>query len=120
MNQLLYYNSGGNLTNGGSYLLYGDQDSVESATQILINRSGTLRDLYVMLGSAPGGITTRTFTVNLNGVATTLVVTITGASTTGSNTVDTVAVVVNDLLSIFQDRTGGTTASGAQVSLSLT
>ena len=82
-------------------------DSIAVGTRQMISRTGNLSRLYVALTTAPGGATTRTFTVYINGVATALAVTITGAATTGNNVATTVAVNAGDTVSCANTNTGG-------------
>ena len=60
--------------------------------------TSTLNSLYVVLGGAPGG--TATYIVRKNGVNTSLTVTLSGASVSGSDIVDTVPVTINDLIAL--------------------
>jgi hypothetical protein len=98
-----FWNSGGALGNN-NYLVYGDQDTSEANTQIVITKDSVISNLTVRLTAAPGGTTSRTFTLRLNGANTALSVTITGAATTGSNTVDTVSVTQFDRIALLHTR----------------
>ena len=60
--------------------------------------NGTLNNLYAVLGTGPGG--TATFTVRVNSVNTALSVSMSGATTFASDTVDNVPVVTGDLISL--------------------
>jgi hypothetical protein len=72
-----------------------------------MNAPGRMSNLYVALSAAVGGTDSRTFTIRKNGVATALVVTITGAATTGSDTTDVVSYVAGDLISLVNTESGG-------------
>lgn len=50
----------------------------------VMSRPGTLRSLSVMAGTAPGGVTTVTVTVRVNGADTALVAVLTGTATTAT------------------------------------
>ncbi len=104
---LVAVNSGGNLLNNG-FLIMGNQFSSanESETQIVATRSETLQNLFVHLTSSPDIGSSWTFTVRKNGSNTTLAVTITGASTTGSDVADNVAISAFDLISIQVSASG--------------
>ena len=69
-------------------------------SQSVFPLSGTLRNLYVILGVAPGGAASRTVTVNVNGVNAALTCTISASGTTGNDTSHTVAINAGDLVSI--------------------
>jgi hypothetical protein len=106
----MFYNSGGNLTNN-NYLQYGAQNGTEGTAQILSTRSITVRNLFVSLALPPGVGTSRTFTVRVNGSNTTLAVTISNTSTTGSNTSDIISISAFDLVSILHSVSGAPAAS---------
>lgn len=77
----------------------------ESATETIgfvMTRAGTLRNLFALLGTAPGGTDTVTFAMMLNGVATGLTCVITGTATSASDQVHTVDVKAGDKVSFRQ------------------
>lgn len=74
--------------------------SNEPNTAIEITIPCTVRDLAIALTAAPGGATSRTFTVRKNGADTALTITISGASTSGSNTSDAITFAVGDTISL--------------------
>ena len=113
-----YWNSGANLGQN-NFLLYGDQDTNEDNTEIVITKASTISNLTVRLNNAPGGATTRTFTLRLNGANTALTVTITGAATTGTDAVNTVSVVQFDRIALLHTRTGAPVASRGAVSVQI-
>ena len=79
--------------------------------------AGTLKNLYIKLSSNAGTTGNGyTFTVFKNGVATSIVVTITGTATTGSDLVNTTTFVAGDTISIR----AVPSASGATNSINLT
>jgi hypothetical protein len=113
----VYWNSGGNLS-GNNFLLYGNQDSAENHTQILITKVSTAQNLIVHLTTAPTiGNKDRTFTIRLNGVDTALTVTIADGATDGTDAVNTVALVAGDLISIKHTITGAGGAPTASVGM---
>lgn len=76
--------------------LFVDTESLQSA----LGQNCTLRDLYIDLETAPGAGTSRKFTLFLNGVATSLTVTISDTAKTGSDTINSVTVAIGDEVSI--------------------
>lgn len=79
-----------------------DPDYTESATDdlgVVLTRGGCLRNLWVRAGTAPGGVTTGEIVVYVNGVATGLAVTLTGAAVVGGNDVARVDVSAGDRVS---------------------
>ncbi len=70
-----------------------------------------LKNLYVWLNTAPGAGKSYTFTVMKNGVATTLVATVSEASQTGNDITHTVTVLVDDDLSLKSAPSGTPAAS---------
>jgi len=72
----------------------------EFMASLIMTNTFTLQSLYVNLTSIPGGGNARVFTVRVNGVNTSLSVTIAGFVTSGSNTVNTVPVVAGDRVSV--------------------
>lgn len=103
--QLVTFNSNGNLTSG-NFLTYFGQ-SIELQAQILITRNIVVKNMYVSLTSAPGVGFSRTFTLRKNAVSSSLIVTISGNTTTGNNTNTDVSFVQGDLLSLLNVRSGG-------------
>lgn len=101
----IHFNSNTNLANN-NYLFYHGQDNIEYQAQILITRNGTLSNLFANVQNAPGGLFSRTFTIRVNSVTTALTVTISGISTSGFNTVNTVPVVAGDLVSLVHTTVG--------------
>lgn len=101
---ILLSNAGGsvNFTSTFATLIgstYGGSSS-EFNAQILFPTAGTLKKFYVELTVAPGGATSRTFTIAKNGVEEVFAVTISGVATTNSNTSNTTSVVAGDKVSI--------------------
>jgi len=95
----------------------GNSSNNASYRRQLIPSSGTLKNLYIKLTTAPGGVATWTYTVRKNGVNTALTLTISGANTTG-NVVSDVAFIAGDEIDIVITPTGtpviSDTAMGAQ------
>lgn len=69
--------------------------------QMPLTRAGTLRRLFVYHRTPPGGAVNITYTVMINGVATALTVTLAAnANGPASDLVNTVAVAINDRVSL--------------------
>jgi hypothetical protein len=117
-NQIIYWNSGGNV-NPNNYLRYGGQTNVLIENEILITGARTILNLNAKLTAAPGAGNTTTFTVFRNGAATTLTVSITGAATTASNNVNTVALVQFDTIALRCTQTGTPANATGLVSVEL-
>jgi hypothetical protein len=115
----IYLNSGAAIT-ATDFFTFGTQKANETQAQILVTKSITLNRLFVTLTVAPGGVTSRTFTVRKNAANTTLAVTITGAATTGSNTATPTAFVQGDLISVQTTVSGAPAAAVAAVSVEVT
>lgn len=82
------------------------------AARVVVPFAGTLRNLYVVRGAAPGAGNTNTYTVRQNGVNTAIVATISGASaTTGADLTNSITVVAGDLLEIAVAVTAGAPTS---------
>lgn len=81
-------------------------DSIATGTRQMSSKGGSISKLYVAVTTAPGVGTTRTITVYINGVATALTCTISGAATTSNNTGTTVAIVAGDTVSVGLTSTG--------------
>lgn len=73
--------------------------------QQVMPTAGTLQNLYLHMTTAPAAGTSRTFTVNVNGVDTGLTVTI-SSGTTGSDTTHTVHVAAGDLVCMHETTSG--------------
>lgn len=63
-------------------------------------RAGTLSNMRVNLTNAPGAGVSGTFTIQKNGVDTTLAVTVSDPATSSTNTTDTVSYVAGDTIAI--------------------
>ena len=99
-------------TSGTDYLAISGTSAVTTNSfdkEIVIPTGGTLRDLYVELGTAPGGVTTRVFTVT--GDAGTFSCTVTGVETTCNNTSSTLAISAGETYVISSTVTGTPAAS---------
>ena len=101
----IHLNSNSNLGNN-FYIGYGYQDVTELQASFLMTRSGTLKNLFVYLSAATGGIATRTFTVRVNSVNSSVTVSITGVAVSGSDTVNSVSVSAGDRVSVLHTATG--------------
>lgn len=118
-NGMILLNS--NAINIGNGIIIGQGYVVSSANEFtasyVMTDTYTLRKLYVKLSSAPGVGNSRTFTVRVNAVDTTLAVTITGALKDASNLINTIAVLPGDRVSVRTTSTGSPSASTCEVSL---
>lgn len=74
-----------------------------------------IRNLYVKLGTAPGGGETVVITLRKNGSNQTLSVTISGTDTTGNDTTHTFTVAAGDELSIGVTTSGGGTPANVTI-----
>ncbi len=93
--------------------------SAEFQTQLLIPCAGTLSDFYLRSHAAAGAGKTVTYTVYKNGVATSLVVALSGGSDlTGNDTAHSVSLVAGDKVTI--KRTGDTTSQFINVGFAFT
>lgn len=86
-------------------------DATETNVHQMFPFAATLTGLSVKLETAPGGVASRTYTVMKNGVATALTVTITGASTTASDTTTQVFFSAGDFISLQASSSGSPTAA---------
>lgn len=107
----IFFSSAIDLVAGNFIGQYG-QSATEAQNIFLMVKTGSLVRLDVRLSTAPGGANTRTFTVRINGVATAMVVTITGAAVTGSITT-TIAYVSGGQISIQHTQAGAAASSGS-------
>lgn len=78
----------------------------EAQHETLVASSGTLKNLRIKLGTAPGAGTSRTFTVRVNGASTSITLTISGTDTTGSDTSNTASVSAGDRIALLGTVTG--------------
>ncbi|MFA5746917.1 MAG: heparin lyase I family protein, partial [Candidatus Paceibacterota bacterium] len=85
-------------------------DSARFDGQILFPTSGTLKNFYVGLSVAPGGVTGRTFKLEKNTVDSSVAVTITGAATTSNDVANTLSVSAGEQVTIQQTAISGAPA----------
>lgn len=107
-------NAGALPTSGTSYNeFFGGQawNTTESVVQAIMPEAGNLRNLAVMVGTAPGAGTSWAFTLRVNGVDTALTCTVSNTSTTASDQSHTVAVNAGDLLTLSCAATGAVATS---------
>lgn len=74
--------------------------NLESQRNEVISCNGTLKNLHILLSAAPGVGKSYVFTLRVNGAASSLTCTITGAATTGSDTTHQVTVAAGDCVSL--------------------
>jgi len=112
----------GNISTVGNTTVYlnqcGNSASVIGGS-LLMTSNGVISNMYVLLNAAPGGVTTRTFTLMLNGVATTLTCTIVGTDITGNDLVNSVAVTTGDYITVRCSVTGSPVATILLATLTL-
>ena len=91
--------------------------STESARQ-MVAPATTFKNLYVLLGTAPGGATSRSVTLRDNSADTALTTTVSGASTT-NNVTSSVTTSAGDLLSLkmIANSTPAIMTNGSRISL---
>ncbi|HWO41311.1 MAG TPA: hypothetical protein VNO43_05865, partial [Candidatus Eisenbacteria bacterium] len=80
--------------------LLANVNSSEEAVNQVLPFNGTLSDFYVRLSGSPGGATSYSFTVRINGADTTLACTVSGAATSCSDTANSVQFSAGDLVSV--------------------
>jgi hypothetical protein len=84
---------------------------VAAGTRSLVAKAGTVKNLYVVIGAAPGGTKTNSYTIMKNGVAAAVTCSITGAAVTCNDTANSFSVVAGDELGIkIVTPAGGTIA----------
>lgn len=106
---------GANLADSTYYSVLGVDGTGASAynsRKFVITSSGVIKNLRVNIATAPGTNNSHTITLYKNGTSTPLAVTISGTSTSGSNTTDAVSVSAGDTISLFVSQSGTPTGSG--------
>ena len=100
------------------YPLPGSGTAAEAAAELKIPvaRTGTIRNLYVKMVTAPAGAVVDTITVRKGGADQTLICTVTAAATTGNDTTHSFSVVAGNELSVKYVAGAGSTAANAIVS----
>lgn len=98
---------------------YGDAISRTAPIQMEITRPGTLRDLRVRHNVTAGNGNAIVYTVRVNGVATSITVSLASTSTAGADTANTAAVVAGDRVDVQVTKAAsvGTSPSDIQVML---
>lgn len=95
----LFHRSGA-LQDNTSYHFFGGYDGTVTSTpgnyETVIPFTATLKNLYVYFTVGPGTGNSRTFTVYKNGSSTSLAVTVSGSSISGSDTSNTVSLSAGD------------------------
>jgi hypothetical protein len=85
--------------------------------EVICTAPGVLRNLATRLQNAPGGSTTRTFTLRVNQVDTALTCSHGPASTAASNTTDEITVAAGDILLLVETSTGSPATTAVAWSL---
>ena len=108
----LHLSSGGNIAGGTTtYIGLGQFDANAGLIQFRIPYACTVKNLYVITPTAPGGTDTVIATVRKDNVATSVTCTVTGAAFGASDTSNTVSFSANSLLDV-QVVKSATAASG--------
>ena len=97
---LISFNSSNILNNNNSYIGFNTLSVSESSVQILISKAGTIKNLCILLKSAPGFNNTRMFTIRKNGNNSLLNVIIKNSESTNINLTNAINVDVFDLISL--------------------
>lgn len=119
MNQVISNGSGQSVSNSTTRynVLMGaaSSDSSWITTEVLrvdiVPVAGTIKDLNIVLDTAPGAGKSYTFTVFKNGSSTNLTLTISGADTSGNDSTNEIDLAAGDRVSIESDPTGTPTSS---------
>lgn len=113
MKQVFTWDQGGS-TPGGSttrYSFINDLNqfwgTTEGTQTVKWSVAGTFSNFAVEMDYAPGSGITVTYTLRVNGADTSVVVTISGTNTTGSDTTNSASIAVGDVLSIKRTVSGG-------------
>ncbi|GAJ01769.1 unnamed protein product [marine sediment metagenome] len=103
------------------YPLPGTGTAAEAAAELKIPvaRTGTIRNLYVKMITAPAGAVVDTITVRKGAADQTLEATVTAAATTGNDTAHSFAVVAGNEISVKYVSGGGSTAANVIVSMEM-
>lgn len=91
----------------------------ESSINQPVPYAGTIKNLYVIITAAPGGATTRTFTLRKNGGSQTVTVTIADPATTGSDTAHSFTVAAGDLIDVYHTVSGAPAAASGHWGMEL-
>lgn len=88
-----------------------NNEVTQADVKSIIAVPGTVKNLYVTLGAAPGAGTSRTITVQKGGISQTLACTVSDANTTCSDTSNSFSVVAGDWVTTTQTTSGAPSAS---------
>ena len=91
--------------------------ATEAPVEEIVGSAGTFKNLYVEVTALASG-QTATFTLRVNGADTALTLTITGTTTTGSDTTHTVTVAAGDIVSL-KAVTSATSGGTGQIRVSM-
>lgn len=124
---MLLATSGGNAEGSGGphYIGVGTAptvgtETVETNVSLVLPVTGTLKNLFIGMNTAPGAGTNRVFAVMINGVASGVTCTVADSATSANDTSNTVSVTAGDLVSIRCTNTGSTASTtGLMCSLTL-
>lgn len=91
--------------------------TTSSTVRVFAPLAGTIKSLYVELGTAPGTDTSRTFTVTVNAADTNITTTISNTAIAGSDTSNTAAIAQGQSLEITSTMSGTPAASTVLISI---
>ena len=120
-------NTNGLLTSGTNYWVWNNAasqdptnttDSILKCTRVLLPVVSTLGGLYIALSAAPGASKSHIFTLMKNGVATSVVATVSDSNTEASDTSNTASFSAGDQLSV-RHTVSGTPTGGQRVTFSI-
>lgn len=95
-------------------------DSTESITRDLAQGTPTLKNLFIVLDTAPAGTATRTLTFRKNASNSTTTVTITGSATTGNDTTHSQTTSNDDLINLYNARSSPGTPAASYIHWGMT
>lgn len=115
MEEVIYFNSGGNL-NSNEYLLPNGQTANDEAARIMMMNEGYIKSMMIRLNKPPGNGGSRTFTLQVNGRNTEMSITFKGDIMEGI-TCESICLNRWDNIAIINTTSGNPTRSGCVISL---
>lgn len=120
--EVFFFGIIGAVTGGATaYPVPGSGTWAEGATelQIPIPRSGTLKNLYVFAGTAPGGAVTDTITIRDDGGDTAITCTLVAAAVENNDTSNTHAMTAADRVSVSYVAGAGSAAANLMIAVEI-
>jgi len=116
---VLFSTHTGSTTSGFYMQIAANNDNLgtEVQRQIIAPTAGVISKMYIQLTAAPGGVTTRTYTLRVNGADSALTETMTGAATQNTPTTNAVSIAKGDLIDISVTTTGPPAIASAAIGL---